>query len=664
MASSGSGETRPDLRRPEDPDDQEHSATLPRLEVDGWESGISHTETSLDGPTFVDGPRSMVATDAPRLEPDPGFAERYIADRILGQGGMGTVRLFFDRQIGRRVALKTIRDDKVELETRSRFIREARIQGQLEHPSVVPVYDLALDLADKPYFTMRRVRGLTLEEILERLAMGAPTAFREQHSRRRLLTTFSRVCLAVHYAHEHGVLHRDLKPANVILGEFGEVYVLDWGLAGLIDSDVEASRELQAVRRLTQQTLPGSLLGTPGYCSPEQALGHIGKLKRTSDVYALGAILFELLTLGPLHDGRSALARLHTTINGCEARPSIRAPEMRTDPELDRIVAKAVSPDPADRHRSALELSREIEDYLDGLRDDEERSRDARERAEAASAHADRALGHDEPLEARRNALRLAMSALAIDPGNAQAMSTVSRILTHPPQGQRPEIAAELAATRGRRLAWLGGMASIAYALAFVCIPFLAANHVTSWGPIVVSFTCLLAAALGCLLVSQAQRPSELVMTACMAVSNIGLAATAPLLGPLLVTPSLIAINTMPYTLYLGARGRWLSVGTALSLVAVTVALGLTGVIPGHYSFADGDLVVRSGALHLQPMATLALLTILAIGQVGVAALALLRARHDLNEAERALSVQAWLLRGMAPGSDEPDRDEADVRPR
>ncbi|GAB5542459.1 MAG: protein kinase [Sandaracinaceae bacterium] len=605
-------------------------------------------EMTLDGPTRVEMPRALVDPDAPRMAEDADFGDRYRSDEILGQGGMGTIRLHYDRQIGRRVALKSMNDKDAGSSDRSRFIREARIQGQLEHPSIVPVYDVAIDPDGQPFFTMRRVRGMTLEVILERLAMGAPKVFRAQHSRRRLLGAFSRVCQAVHYAHEHGVLHRDIKPANIILGEFGEVYLLDWGLAGLAKQRDEAVRELKALR-LTRETMPGSLLGTPGYMSPEQATGGVQELGPPADVYALGCILFEILTLMPLHDGEGVVSLLDATIRGTtDRRPSRRATHQKIDPELDRIVMRATALSSEDRFQSARELFLEIETYLDGRRDEEQRMQLADERARAAATEAKAALSKGDSFEERRQALRDAVGALSLDPSNELALRTFADVTTTPPDALPPDVDESLADASAARLRWVGGAVSIVYASAFVYLPFIAASVVEHWLPVVVSYGFLLTAAVVGLLTARAARPRPRWIAAAMVLSNIGFAATAPFFGPLLVTPSLLAINTAPYALYLGTRGRRLALAFGLGTISTVIGLGMMGAIPVEYAFQDGVLVVHSGALRFAPIPTLVLLTLLALGQMLGAMLGASRIRADLDRAERALHMQSWLLRGLA----------------
>ncbi|HTL34902.1 MAG TPA: serine/threonine-protein kinase, partial [Kofleriaceae bacterium] len=169
----------------------------------------------------------------------PALQARYRQQGLLGKGGMGEVRLIEDGVIGREVAVKTIAPTMSgDSGIRARFLREVRIQGQLEHPSIVPVYDLGIDEAGNDYFTMRRIAGRTLAKVLTSLARGEAEAV-VAFPRNALLTVFRQICLAVAYAHSKGVVHRDLKPANVMIGDFGEVYVLDWGLARVLDEPAE-----------------------------------------------------------------------------------------------------------------------------------------------------------------------------------------------------------------------------------------------------------------------------------------------------------------------------------------------------------------------------------------------------------------------------------------
>ena len=241
-------------------------------------------------------------------------ASRYALRRVLGAGGMGEVRLCADAWIGRDVAMKVVKPSSggSASETRGRFLREACVQGQLEHPSVVPVYDIGRTPGGETFFTMKRIGGHTLEEIVDGLREGA-TAMAANYTRRKLLSAMSQVCLAVAYAHSRGVVHRDLKPANVMLGDFGEVYVLDWGVAKVAGaSDTASTQSPVALVGGGPLTQAGSLVGTPGYMAPEQVRGEAAT--PATDVYALGLMFFEVLALDRAHAGATMEALIASSL--------------------------------------------------------------------------------------------------------------------------------------------------------------------------------------------------------------------------------------------------------------------------------------------------------------------------------------------------------------
>ena len=390
----------------------------------------------LSGSTALIG---QAALDAPL--PSEHGGERYQYVKTLGTGGMGEVRLCQDDRIGREIALKVMRRESSSADAAARFIREARVQGQLEHPSVVPVYDLGKDDTGALYFTMKRIRGVTLDEAIHRRTETTP-----QYSQRRLLTAFVSVCLAVEFAHSRGVLHRDLKPGNIMLGEFGEVNVLDWGVAKILgapaaEPEVQTGGPVMDVRDSQGgRTVAGVLVGTPGYMSPEQASGAVDSIDVRSDVYSLGAILFEIVTGEYLHDGSSVSAILESTTRGPRSpRPSTRNPEVA--PEIDAICEKATALDPKDRFASARELCDALEHFLDG-------DRDLMMRREMAEEHVLRA--REAPSHAV--ALQEAFRALALRPDDGETRGLVARLLLEAPdevpEGARAELEASRAATR------------------------------------------------------------------------------------------------------------------------------------------------------------------------------------------------------------------------
>src|SRR5678815_2301398 len=214
--------------------------------------------------TRVDSPSARHRSDT---RPPPTTEMRYRFGEVLGEGGMGEVLLAHDEHIGRDVAVKRIRSTEPSAEELSRFLREARVQGRLEHPAVVPVHDLTADRDGRPFFVMKRLTGTTMQELLAGLRAGSEAD--AAATRRRLLRAFADVCLALEFTHSNGIIHRDLKPANIVLGDFGEVYVLDWGVARAVTEAADAggpvSAPLAADLKLdTGDTLVGTVLGTPG----------------------------------------------------------------------------------------------------------------------------------------------------------------------------------------------------------------------------------------------------------------------------------------------------------------------------------------------------------------------------------------------------------------
>jgi serine/threonine protein kinase len=295
----------------------------------------------------------------------PGSRDRYTLSRLHATGGIGRVWLARDTSLGRDVALKELRPERCDnAAVWSRFLKEAQITGQLEHPGVVPIYEVGRRPEDhSPFYTMRFVRGRTLAEAI--------TAYHERRDRadaaplelRELLTAFIGVCNAVGYAHSRGVLHRDLKPQNVVLGDYGEVIVLDWGLARLMDQadDEEAPLQL-APQGASDGTIQGQVLGTPAYMAPEQAEGRLDWLGPATDVYGLGAILYEILTGTAPFKGNETTAVLRQVVHAAPVRPRVAKPA--TPRPLEAICLKALAKKPTQRYGSAKTLANDIQRWL------------------------------------------------------------------------------------------------------------------------------------------------------------------------------------------------------------------------------------------------------------------------------------------------------------
>ena len=347
-----------------------------------------------------------------------------------------------------------------EAKLRARFLFEAKVQGQLEHPSIVPVYDLGVRPDGAPFFTMKRVHGRTLHEVLKALAAG-DGATQHQFTRHKLLTAFQSACLAVEFAHQRGVVHRDLKPANLMLGSLGELSILDWGLAKVSRGDraitpsPEADAALEAARD-SEETAVGEVLGTPGYMSPEQAAGG-AHVDARSDVFALGAMLFEILTLKHLVPGKAGGEVTRATLLGAyDAHISARFPDRSVPLELEEACVRATMHDPGKRTHTAMELWEAVERHLEGDRDVERRRGLADDHAQKAlDAIAEFAAAKEDELlakEIRARAVREVSQALAFDPQHPAAIRAAVWLVTDaaPPPTPESEAAARQIELRSR----------------------------------------------------------------------------------------------------------------------------------------------------------------------------------------------------------------------
>lgn len=286
-------------------------------------------------------------------------SERFVWVGELGRGGMGRVDAVFDRALGRTIARKTVLPNRGHPEL---LLAEAQICAQLEHPSIVPVYDIGAEDSGLPHYTMRVIRGRTLRHVLaENWTQDKPHLGLTQ-----LLGILRQVCLAVDYAHSRGVIHRDLKPENVIVGEFGEVYVLDWGVAYVTDtSDIRRSHRAGS-------TLAAA--GSLGYMAPEQALGDA--IDARTDVFALGVILFELLT-GERPFADHDIESIHERISKPPSRAPSQFSSKRVTSAFDELAMACLAPWPEDRPTSARVVAESIDMFLDGERARLEREREA-----------------------------------------------------------------------------------------------------------------------------------------------------------------------------------------------------------------------------------------------------------------------------------------------
>lgn len=309
---------------------------------------------------------------------------RFTLIKKIGEGGLGTVWLARDERLRRNVAIKEMTAQAAQSpKLWKRFTREAEITGHLEHPNVVPLYMSGVNPdTGRPFYAMRFLGKQTLAQAIQEYHAKIAARVDEAIDLHRLLNVFLNVCQAIAYAHSRGVIHRDLKPENVVLDSFGQVIVLDWGLAKM-ESEGELALRLtlsgDVDDLLVGQTLDGDVVGTPLYMSPEQAAGDLDRMDARTDVYGLGAILFAILTGSAPHENSHKSAdgtlRIKEFLDGIASRETPRPRDVNASipRDLESICMRAMAREPFARHATALELASEVERWIAGKHERETR---------------------------------------------------------------------------------------------------------------------------------------------------------------------------------------------------------------------------------------------------------------------------------------------------
>jgi serine/threonine protein kinase len=336
------------------------------------EAFMVQSTVSIEHDATVSATLTVLPRIAPEGAPAPSMPHeqvpRYQPLGALGEGGMGEVVKVHDHDIGRVVALKRLKPEMRQSPSVTRFIDEIRVIGQLEHPNIVPIHDVGVDAEGRHYFVMKYVHGETLESIIEKLAAGDEDYHRRYGFERRV-QLFLGILEAIAFAHDAGFIHRDIKPANVMVGRFGEVVVMDWGIAKRIGGkDVAGTAVRPSGSAL--QTHVGALVGTPAYMSPEQARGQ-GDLDERSDIYSLCVLFYELLTLrNPLLEKSSMDEVLHAISHESFTIASfVRQPSAHQSPvpaELAWFLHKGLMKNKADRYPSVNAMIERLERRMEG----------------------------------------------------------------------------------------------------------------------------------------------------------------------------------------------------------------------------------------------------------------------------------------------------------
>jgi eukaryotic-like serine/threonine-protein kinase len=560
---------------------------------------------------------------------DSLVAGRYRIGRRIGKGGMGEVMAARDEQVGRDVAIKRMRAANPSERAIARFVREASVQGRLDHPAIVPVHEIGRDDDNLPFFVMKKLAGTSL---------AALVSYRDEATQQRMLRAFVDVCLAVEFAHVRGIVHRDLKPDNIMLGDFGEVYILDWGVAKVVGeqddfTDVDSGSGEHATRA-------GTAIGTPGYMSPEQVRGLID-IDGRADIYTLGCLLYEVLAGEPLHP--RGFHGLESAVTGLDARPSQRGFDV--PPELDALCVAATQRDRAERIQTARDLGDSVQRYLDGDRDVALRRQLARDHLERGR----KAFAEGDTQAHRRLAMREAASALALDPELAGPAELVSRLMLEPPSETPPEVKQQIALDdiRSARVVVTAGMWVVLAALAFMpLLWWISSGDKTLL--ILLGGMLVVDGILG-QIIRKAKNPRpELVIVA----NTLLVFVIARMFSPVLIAPGIAA--SIAIAMVLTPQRSWLgsSWGIGLSMtigVLLPLLLEQIGVLSQTMTVSTNGLSFKTAAFGGSTTPTLIVSVVYVAALITGAVITGSSMKRQQREAHRRLHMQAWQLGQLVP---------------
>ncbi len=324
----------------------------------------------------IDGISRKISEHEKKNQKNVSVSERYQIGEEIARGGVGLIRACRDTELLRPLVMKTLKDGRsASPEALRKFVLEAQITAQLEHPNIVPVHDFGYFPNGEPFFTMKHINGQSLKKILKQLRQGDRHA-EMRFSRLKLLNIFEQICMALGFAHSRGIIHHDIKPGNIMLGDFGETLLLDWGLAEFVDPADDPRSAYEA--RLAPQREEKVIAGTPVYMSPEQVRGE--KLDYRSDIYALGAVLYEILCLRPPFQNSNPAELLSDIQLRHPKAPSVWAPERMIPSQLDRICLKCLEKSPQNRYENTDQLIADLDAYLSGVEDLDRRAKQSEEK--------------------------------------------------------------------------------------------------------------------------------------------------------------------------------------------------------------------------------------------------------------------------------------------